>query len=189
MSPGQSTFQRKLAFGAIAEGAIANWLRSRGNSILPVYEIEMDKGKGPRLFAPDSQIIAPDMLSFKDGNICWIEAKHKSVFSWHRKTMRWVTGIDLHHYENYLSIADRYPYEVWMMFLHRSSRPDVRDLQYGCPSECPDGLFAGKLSVLRHNENHRHANHGRTGMVYWSRESLKRLATLREVECAILPAA
>lgn len=183
MSVSDVQFQKQLAFGAVAEGQIANWLRNvRGYSILPVYEIEMHTGKGPRLFAPDRKIVSPDMLAFKTEKIMWIEAKHKSVFSWHRRTQRWVTGIDEHHYEEYIEVSKRFPHQVWLMFLHWSSRPDARDLQYGCPESCPTGLFAGHLDELRMMPNHRHRNHGRHGMVYWAHEKLKHLACLEDLE-------
>ena len=54
-----SSFQENLHVGQIGESLIAAWLKSRGNSVLPVYEVEIDTGKGPRVFSPSGQIVAP----------------------------------------------------------------------------------------------------------------------------------
>lgn len=186
----EKVFQSQLAFGQIAETDIARWLLQRGNVLLPIYEKEIDTGKGPRIFFGNGDFVAPDFLVLRGHErIYWIEAKHKTVFTWHRKTQRWTTGIDLHHYRQYCKVRDCLGYPVWLLFLHESSRPDLRDLRFGCPSECPTGLFGGDLDWLRMAENHEHPNHGRSGMVYWAYQnieepwkSLKEIATLEEVK-------
>ncbi len=177
------TFAEQLAFGQIAESAIARWLRrAYGCSVLPVYETELDTGKGPRFFTPDEEIVAPDMLVLKNGRVFWIEAKHKDVFSWHRLTRRWVTGIDLHHYHQYLRIAEGFPYPVFLLFLHR--RDEAADRRPDEPWPCPTGLFGQELRWLSRRENHRSAQWGRHGMVYWAHDTLRRFATLDEVRAA-----
>ena len=97
-----------------------------------------------------------------------IEAKHKTAFSWHRLTGRWVTGVDLRHYEYYCKIEDMSPWPVWLMFLHRGGQ--AKDSP---PS--PSGLFGNRLEVLRRQENHRSDKWGKWGMVYWALPSLKLL--------------
>lgn len=180
MKPG---FSENLAFGQVGESAIARWCKSRGHCVLPVYEKEIDSGKGPRLFAPSGQIVAPDMMVIPQfGDVVWIEAKHKTVFSWHRISRRWVTGIDLHHYQQYQEVEHRSARRVWMFFLHRSDTPAEIDISHGCPPQCPVGLFVQSLRRLMLSENHRSQRHGRSGMVYWAVESLKLQATLDEVE-------
>jgi len=177
-------FQDKLRVGRVGEGAIARWLRKRGWFVLPVYDLEMAFGKGPRLLAPDTELIATDMFAFRMAGTShtahFVEAKHKTVFSWHRNTGRWTTGIDLHHYEHYLQVDERTPWPVWLLFLHSSNVPDARDVAHGCPPECPTGLFAGELSALKTCENHRSDKHA-NGMVYWSESKLTKKATLEEV--------
>lgn len=176
-----SAFQQKLAFGQAAESSIAKWLRGRGHFVLPVYDLEYDTGKGPRLFTPSGQLIAPDLLCIKDGKTIWVEAKHKTVFSWFRKTSRWVTGIDLRHYEDYCNVADQTDVPIWLIFLHRASIPSGEDLRYGCPAECPTGLYGQDLKICRRNESHRSNRHGRSGMVYWWEGSLHKLGTLQQI--------
>jgi len=179
-------FRQQLAVGKLAESQIATWLRHRGNCVLPVYEIEMTAGKGPQVFLPNEGLIAPDLFvfPFEDGTkATWIEAKHKSVFSWHRITQRWVTGIDLNHYVDYLVVDDKTPWDVWLLFLHvKESTPDRDE-----PWPCPTGLFGRPLRLLRDCENHKSeprnngSGWGRNGMVYWARDSLILLADMPTV--------
>ncbi len=168
-------FQQNLAWGQIAESAIAKWLRSRGNAVLPIYDIEYQTGKGPRLFLQDSHLVAPDLLVFGQGDIFWVECKHKSVFTWHRASQQWQTGIDRRHYRDYLQVAEKTGKPIWLFFAHSVSMPDARDLRMGSPAECPTGLFAVEVTTPIHHE---HANHGPSGMVYWSHGQLKRVAEL-----------
>jgi len=175
------TFKEQLAFGQIAETQIARWLLARGGVVLPIYDVEIQSGKGPRVFSKDEQFAAPDLLVASSGGVHWIEAKHKTVFTWHRISKQWTTGIDLHHYSDYRCVEERIPWPVWLLFLHRSATPDSRDMAANCPEACPVGLFGNPLSVLVDNESHQHCNHGRHGMVYWGVDSLRRIATLEEV--------
>lgn len=176
-------FKQKLIIGKIGESKIANWLRFNGWNILPVYEIEKNQGKGPQIYTASMQnLIAPDLLAFGKedryvGTI-WVEAKHKTVFSWHRITKRWVTGIDLRHYNDYLKVDKLSKWDVWLFFLHQNDRIDKRNE----PWPCPTGLFGQRLSTLSKIENHRHSNWGRSGMVYWAKDSLLLFATLDEIE-------
>jgi hypothetical protein len=115
----------------------------------------MNTGKGPRLFCAEGKIVAPDMITFNHNGISWVEAKTKSVFSWHRFSGKWQTGIDLHHYVGYLKASLRTKLPVWLLFYHRESVPWVEDQKYGCPDICPTGLFAGSLFELVEIEDHR----------------------------------
>lgn len=169
------SFQHSLSYGKAGESAIARWLRGRGCTVLPVYEKIMDFGKGPTLFLPDDVLIAPDMLVFKSESAWWIEAKHKTAFSWYRIGQRWVTGIDLRHYQDYLRVDDATPWPVWLLFLHRGGQ--AKD---SLPS--PDGLYGNKLSHLRENESHRSDRHGPSGMVYWGIGALVKMADLEELD-------
>ena len=168
-------FQAQLSYGQIGESRISNWFRGRGYNVLPVYELELQQGKGPRLFAPTKQLIAPDMFIFKADNAYWIEAKHKTAFSWHRITRQWVTGIDLKHYTDYCEIDTFSPFPVWLVFLHEGGQ--AKD----SPETSPAGLFGNTLKFLRENESHRHSHWGNSGMVYWSIDKLKKMADLKDV--------
>lgn len=92
------------------------------------------------------------------------------------RARRVLGGFDLHHYEQYQEVADRTSLPVWLMFYHPKSCPDERDLRCGCPKSCPTGLFGNDIATLKDRENHRHANWGKRGMVYWASDSLKKLA-------------
>lgn len=185
-----TTFDQKLAFGKIAEAQIVRWLRcARDYSVLPLYAIEVDKdsAKGPRLFTPMDELILPDMLVIKGTDVRWIEAKHKTAFSWSGKNRYWETGIDLRHFYQYCTVNDRYPWDIWLLFLHTSDRTWDRDVQrWNAPERCPTGLFGGTLRYLRERYSHKSDRHGNSGMIYWQYEVLKQMATLAEVEEASL---
>jgi hypothetical protein len=194
-----NAFDRQLEIGRVAEGLIARWLQARGTAVLPAYEIEKSHGKGPQLFSAEGDFVAPDMLAFTHNGICWIEAKHKSVFTWHRISHRWTTGIDLRHYGDYFRVLWRTKQPVWLLFYHRDALPDAKDLRYDdCPRQCPTGLFGAQLLDLVILENHRAPRldearigmkgHGRSGMVYWAHDALRLLATKEEVLSASRPA-
>jgi hypothetical protein len=161
---------------------------------MPAYEIEKSTGKGPQLFSGGGDFVSPDMLVFSHSGICWVEAKHKTRFTWHRVTGQWTTGIDLRHYGEYLEVEKKTRLPVWLMFYHREPTPSASDLRDGCPPECPTGLFGGKLLDLVVAENHRSPHydpvrtgitgHGRSGMVYWTPSALRLLATKEEVLAA-----
>ena len=173
------SFAENLENGKAGESVIAKWLIRRGYAVLPVYEKILDDGKGPQLYTGGGGLVAPDLLAMKNRNILWFEAKHKTAFSWHRITNRWVTGIDFRHYREYIKIKNITSYPIWVLFLHKGGQ--AKD----SPPNSPAGLFGNELNVLMRNENHRHDNWGRTGMVYWAREidggALKKLADYYEV--------
>lgn len=174
-------FAAMLATGRAGESAISKWLQARGHAIFPAYEIEKSEGKGPQLFSAAGDLVLPDLLAFRDGRVQWFEAKHKTCFTWHRLSQRWVTGIDLRHYGEYIEVAERTQLPVWLLFLHPKSQPSSGDLSHGCPARSPTGLFGNDISILTTCESHRSDRHGKTGMVYWARESLRLLAHAHEV--------
>jgi len=173
-SPARS-FEKSLSFGKVGESAIAEWFKRKGYAVLPVYDVEMHTGKGPQVFTLDAELVAPDMLCFNGEKVYWIEAKHKSVFTWYRKKQQWETGIDLHHYEDYLQVAEKSPWPVWLLFLHRNGYTEEP------PHHCPTGLFGGELSYLKEHVSHESDRHGKHGMVYWAHETLLQLASIAEM--------
>lgn len=172
----QDRFQKKLAFGQLAEGQIEAWLRNvKRYYILPAYEGGRDN-KGPRLFGPTEPLITPDMLAIRGKDTKWIEAKHKTFWSWYRKGRYWTTGIDMKYYNEYKKVARSTPFPVWLLFLH--SRSDSKE------GVCPTGLFAGEIMELSKVESHRFGAYGKGGMVYWQREKLLQIASLEAVQKA-----
>lgn len=171
------SFEQQLEVGKVGESLVAKWLMRRGHSVLPVYEIADNQYKGPALFTADGSIISPDMLVFNKGNVFWVEAKYKSAFTWHRKTERFVTGIDRNHYREYLKVSQKIGMPVWLFFLHKPG--EAKDTPAGMIS--PSGLFGGDIEILSGCINHEHDGWGRHGMVYWSHESLKLIAKYEDV--------
>ena len=160
------SFANSLGIGKIGESHIAQHFLSKGYAVLPIYEKEISEGKGPAIFFPDRQVIGTDMMVFKQEKVFWIEANHKTAFTSHRITERWVTGIDIKHYEHYQEIMNRTAWPVWLIFYHRGGQ--AKD----SPAESPKGLFGNDLKFLVNNENHRHDNWGKSGMVYWAKDKL-----------------
>lgn len=188
-------FADSLGIGQLGESIIARWLRRRGWNILPAYEKEIGSGKGPRLFmatgSPHDELITPDLLAMCDKRFYWIEAKHKSVFSWYGIGSYWTTGVDRRHFYDYVRVQKETGITVWLMFLHRESQPRREDKERwpDCPDTCPTGLFGQRLGKLVYTKSHESNRHGATGMVYWGENALKRLATLDEVMSTTPPLA
>lgn len=177
-----TTFRAKLAQGRVSEGVIATWLRSVcGYHILPVYELERETNKGPVAFLDNgTPLVAPDMLAFRRDSTKWIEAKHKSVFTWYRKDGCWTTGIDRRHWRHYCELSMNSPWPIWLLFLHQQDRTDTRSE----PWPCPTGLFGERLSHLFLHVNHESDKWGSHGMVYWRHGTLRLLAHLDSVYAA-----
>lgn len=176
-------FEQQLYFGKVGESLIAKWMIRQGWNILPVYEKEKDSGKGPVVYTLDHNIIAPDMLAYQKENLqaLWIEAKTKNSFTWHRISKKWVTGIDLRHYNDYLYLLKSSPWPIWLMFLHLKS-DGAKDTPTELIGHSPVGLFGNLLDILSKHENHRHDNWGTSGMVYWCHDDLLLLATIDEIQ-------
>jgi hypothetical protein len=184
-----NSFEKQFFFGQIGESIIARWVRSRGYDVLPVYEKEIANGKGPRLFlsfdALASELVAPDMLAISGAKTRWVEAKHKSAFSWRRITQRWQDGIDLRHYLDYQKVEQETGWPVWLFFFHAQAVSHPYDRANGAPVQCPTGLFGAPLSWLKEHEDHRgdFSRNGHTySMVYWNVDMLPRQAMLEELQ-------
>lgn len=174
--------------GRLGENVVARFLRARGNSILPIRDIDMgDKWKGPRLTGPEGiELVSTDWLVLgPQGKTCWIEVKTKRRWSWHRATATWNTGIDQHYLDHYINIARRSSIPVWLIFLHLDGLPSDDDLVNGAPAQCPAGLFGNEVLHLAEVVHHTHSNWGKGGMVYWAAQALKRLASREEIEALL----
>ncbi len=172
-------FYTHLQTGRVGESLIANWFKRQGYNILPVYEIEYNTGKGPRMFtAKFTELVAPDMMVFKYAipiNFFWVEAKHKTAFSWNRKLGVWVTGIDTRHYNDYLKVKETTGLDVLVLFLQRGGG-DLNNP--GGTTEA--GLFGGEISYLSGCVSHQWKEPPNV-MTYWAKDSLKFYAPYNEV--------
>ena len=164
-----SKFTESLQIGHVAETKIAKWLISKGHKVLPAYQIVDNKDGGPKFFCKEGNFVTPDMLVFCGNGMVWIEAKHKTAFTWHRKTQRFVTGIDIHHWNDYIKVKELSGLPCWLLFNH------IGGVAKDSPPS-PSGLFTGEIDYVKQNINHTHDNWGRHGMVYWSMETLKKIS-------------
>ncbi len=161
-------FSKQLQIGKTGETEIATWLLGRGHGVLPIYEIAENQYKGPALYSGDNTIIAPDMMTIKNGKVLFVEAKHKEGFTWYRRTASWQTGIDIKHFNEYMQIEDVTKIPVWILFLQKGG--------YAKDSEkSPAGLYGNSLAFLKNNTDHFSDRHGKSGMVYWDIRSLIKL--------------
>lgn len=180
-------FRETLAVGQLGESLIARWLRARGWHVLPAYEKEIDNGKGPRLFlangSPAAELITPDLLTLRGASFKWVEAKHKTTFTWYGKGRCWETGIDLRHWHDYQQVQAITGIPVYLFFLHRDSHTRPEDVaRWGAPPECPTGLFAGGVEKLSEANSHESPKWGPTGMIYWQPFThLRKIAELADV--------
>lgn len=187
-------FSDALEQGQLGESLIAQWFRRRGWHVLPAYEKEIDNGKGPRLFLAaglsDAQLIVPDLLCIKGKEFIWIEAKHKTRFSWYGKKGYFVTGIDKRHFHDYLKVAELTQRPVWILFLHKESHTWEEDVRkWNAPRTCPTGLFGANIHSInpvgdskRERYSHDSNEYGLTGMYYWRpHKHLRCIATLDDV--------
>jgi hypothetical protein len=180
-------FDQSLAIGQLGESLIAHWLRNKGWHVLPAYEKEIDNGKGPRLFLAtgndESELITPDLFVMKAGEFLWVEAKHKTTFTWYGKGNYWTTGVDKRHFADYVRVQRQTGIDVWLLFLHRESETRPDDIQkWGAPPECPTGLFGQRINYLNGHYSHQSDKWGPSGMVYWRPfEHLRRIAELSDV--------
>lgn len=162
-------FNESLAIGKTGETEIANWILSKGATILPIYEIADNQYKGPTIYTGGETIIAPDMLVMSNGNMFFVEAKHKAAFTEYRKTGKFQTGIDIKHLHEYIRIQNVTNIPVWLMFLQRGGI--AKD-----SSPSPSGLYGGSLGRLYPIVDHFSDRHGISGMAYWNIEDLKFLS-------------
>lgn len=173
------SFTANLRTGQYGEDLISQWLIRRGWQVLPAYQVEVNHGKGPRLFGAYGQLVSPDLLVFKSERVMWIEAKYKSAFTWHRKSESWQTGIDRRHWKEYLTVAAVTHFPVWLMFLHK---PGNAAKDTPTDKQSPSGLYGNSIGVLLNEVDHEHSQHGPSGMVYWREDSLRKLAAYSDVD-------
>ena len=169
-------FAQSLKEGRLIESAVAQYLmRKYGISILPVYDIEIATGKGPQFFSASGSFAAPDLLCWqRRRTMYFVEVKSKSIFTWHRITSNWVTGIDLNHYLDYRKVQELSGASVYLMFLHAGGA-DERGI------ETPSGLFHADLNT---EPNHiwPHATAAFPhGVVMWRHDQLKKIANYDDV--------
>jgi len=177
-----ATFEGRLATGRAGESLIAGWLKRKGYNVLPAYEIAEPQFKGPRIFSAERDLVAPDLLAFRQKRVRWVEAKSKAAFTWHRLSGTYQDGIDKRHWLDYLELRRRVPWDLWLLFLHAPGGLAKDNPEGMVP---PTGLFGGEVLRLAECIDHESDRWGQGGMLYWQCSDLMRdgkpLATYEEV--------
>lgn len=172
-------FDDSLEMGGQAEEALVEWIRGRGNAVLPVGLLQNRDGRGgAHLFLKGREVAVPDLLIFPPkSQVFWAEAKRKAGFTLHRNSGDWCTGTNRRYYENYCAVADITSIPVYVLFWI-----DGRQTK-GSPPNNTSGLFGATLVKLSKNIHHvvPAAQMGASGIVFWKTDVLTKLASLDEV--------
>ena len=175
-------FESAFAFGKTGENAVLAWLRQKKFSIVPVTNIENTetygdgKKRGPRVLLPDGEeMIAPDLLVYRAGNVRWVEVKRKSGWVYFHKLGIWETGIDTFMLKKYADLASQSPWPVWMLFIQDNMMTKKQPAGVKTPDR---GLYGQDVKSLIRKEN-QCGTWG--GMTYWTPDAFRFLATWDEV--------
>ncbi len=187
MASKSRSFNDSLQFGAVGENVVGRYRQAKGCLALPVHKSIGGVGHGPQLLGINEDLVAPDFLVWGKDGTKWVEVKHKTTCTWHRKTRRWQTGVDRTVLTNYGTVSKETNSKVVLCFWHPSDKPDPRDLAWGSPKVCPTGLFVGDVLELEKPGCGRYYQHvtNSSGMVYWDIDSLTLEATVEEVLAAV----
>lgn len=176
------SFVESLEQDKVGESHLARWLIRRGCCVQPVYEIADGQNKGPGLYGDFGRLVAPDALVFGVREIFYAECKWKTAFTYYRRKQTFETGIDWHHWKQYLQVAEQTGVPVWLFFLHACEQ-QAKDTPEGLAGPC--GLFAQDCSELQDNVSHidpvSRPPKQPHGMIYWAPAALRKLAEYQEV--------
>lgn len=166
-------FKKSLPLGRRGEALITKWLREKDYTVIPSYAPDDTIRNGARIFTPTGELITPDLLAWNGENPFFAEAKYKEEgCSWYSIAKCWCVGMDLNKYEHYIKVEEHFRWDVWIMFILPTSIPSKKDTPFGCPKECPIGLYGAEIKQLAKHEHHRGKN---PDCVYWHIDSLTRL--------------
>lgn len=132
--------------------------------------VKQDTG-APMLLAYGAEIIAPDMLTWGNGEPLWLEVKDKDNCSWHRITSKWQTGFNERHFHAYLEVSRRTRTDVSVWFIQRGIGRE--DDPRGLPQ--PRGVYTGRLSKIGSK------GRSRGGMMYWNLNDLTMQCSLEQL--------
>lgn len=158
--------------GRLGEIAVIEFLQSLGYSVFPASE-SVPEQNGPRIHDAnsDEKTVTPDLLVWDGEKQFWVEVKTKSSFSWNRNLKRWTTGFDIHYLQQYSKVDVTTPWRVHVLFIQMGiSRWDDP-----AGKKQPRGVYYSPVRDLLRSESHRYDK-----MVYWTIDSLTRIADLTD---------
>jgi len=158
-------------FGLQGEILISEWLRANGYGVTPLYQM-VSNNQAPKLLLEHGlELLAPDLYIFREFESAWVEVKRKKNVSYHRRSERWVTGVNPHNFEQYLSLAKIQEFPVILLFLLEKPTDD---------GAFPASLYGADVRFLERNINHHYdgTDHPQN---YWDMATLNVIATIEEV--------
>ena len=167
-------FANNLKFGLIGERIVAEIMRARGWSVVQIGG-QHGEYQGPRIELPMGlTLVSPDLIIMKGSNILWVEVKHKTQFSFHQNSKTITTGIDYHHWKQYLENDTYGSFPMWLFFVHEMA--SVQGMPFGSGVAVPEaGVYGGPVRWLSQNYAHIHPNFGDHGGIFWDAAKLKHL--------------
>ena len=114
----QASFKEQLSFGEEGEHEVAQWLITKGVSVLPLYQFNPENT--PCIYHMQGKTTSPDLVCFKNDSFM-VEVKTKN--QWVRFGDRIETGLNLKHYKHYEKIELLTNKKVYVFFNHKVERP------------------------------------------------------------------
>lgn len=102
------------------EKAFASFLViERGWHVLLTCDLHGGYAYAPQFNGVSANLVAPDLLAARNGEMRWFEVKQKSHADWHRNSQRFVTGLPLHLWNDYQRVERLTGHEVTVVFIHQ----------------------------------------------------------------------
>lgn len=121
-------YQDKFIAAEVWEKAFASFLViERGYHVLPACDYRGQMGHAPHLAGAAANITLPDLLVARGGKCRWIEVKQKSHADFHRNSNRFVTGLPIRQWDEYLRVQEVTGIEVTLVFIHAEENVVVGD--------------------------------------------------------------
>jgi hypothetical protein len=170
-------FNDALKFGLGGERIVAEMFKAKGWVVVQVGG-QHGAYQGPRIELPLGLVqVCPDLIVMNGAKALWIEVKRKSQFAYHRNSKTFVTGVDLHHWKEYLANDLYGSFPMWLFFVHETS--SVHSLPFGESAVRPrPGLYFERVRWMESHKHHEYHNHGANnfgnhGGIFWDVTKLK----------------
>lgn len=145
----------EFILGSNGERLVAEFLQEKGFYVIPSYDYSgEDSNKAPKMQGKKTAYVIPDLDICRAGLRRWVEVKTKTEATLFGKTGELQHGIDVRHFESYLSVQNESGNEVYLAIYELTPRPVI---------------LIASLATLEANVDHRGTSRG-AKMLYWDRK-------------------